>query len=559
MPIDIDDFGERLAELRPMPGVEVAAPLAQAGGLFSGYRDTPAVGATLAAAVHEGGGETNRWESFNRVAGAYIQQARAGQIDMATAKELTAGWMAAKMVPAWPENRFEAEWRGLVNRDIRNHSALPAVQAAPASALPQAAPADPRYSVASWAAGGWVPAEAPPPRRHLVQGVVMAGQPHLFAAAPGAGKTFLMLDLALKIAAHVAGEDTDWCGQKLTDHCAGKAVVFFTTEDGAEELRIRIHEIDPTGRRFRGRVYIIPTSEAGGAFPLVEYDPATRTPRMSRMWLHWFEQLRQIPDLGLVMVDTFSSTMHGNENDATLVNEYMREGTRVCGELGAAFMVSHHIRKQGKEPFSSLDDFGQAIRGSTGLIGSARMVLGTYEAPDWRQRLKAMNMEAKPKTLFMFGVVKANNPETLSGTKSLLRRANGLLVDVTERDPYSRERRGEMLAWLIAAIRLANASGFPYQKTGSKGLYVHRDELPPLIRGRGKHGIEGLAQELLDRRMVVRAALMNEKGRAWLDTPDGPSAAGGWEGKRDGQWGDAPDWALYHYDTVLDAVVGPGL
>jgi hypothetical protein len=558
VPVDIDDFGERLTELRPMDGVEPTLPLAGGGsGLFSGYRDKAPIGEALAQPIHEGGGERSRWGEFNKTAGKFMAWARAGEIDMATARDMTFGWMLAKMVPPWPERRFDAEWRGLLAREMRNHGV---VRNPPASdnALPAAAPADPRYSVAAWAAGGWVPAEAPPPRRHLVQGVVMAGQPHLFAAAPGAGKTFLMLDLALKIAAHLAGEDTDWCGQKLTDHCVGKAVVFFTTEDGAEELRIRIHEIDPTGRRFRGRVFIIPTSEAGGAFPLVEYDPATRTPRMSRMWTHWFEQLRQIPDLGLVMIDTFSSTMHGNENDATIVNEYLREGNRICGELGAAFMVSHHIRKQGKDPIASLDDFAQAIRGSSGLLGGVRMALGTYEAPDWRQRLKAMNMDPKPKTLFMFGVVKANNPETLSGTKSLLRRANGLLVDVTERDPYSRERRGEMLAWLIAAVRLANSAGFPYKKTGSTGLFVHRDELPPLIRGRGKHGIEGLAQELLDRRMIVLAA-SGEKGRAWIDTPDGPSAAGGDWIRREGHWVDAPDWSLYYYDPVLDAVVGPGL
>src|SRR3546814_16110809 len=83
-----------------------------------------------------------------------------------------------------------------------------------------------------------------------------------------------------------------------------------------------------------------------------------------------------------VIVDTLNATLHGEENSAAVIQEYVRAIAPICGELGAAFVVTHHIRKQGKEPIRDLDDMNEASRGSTALQAAVRMVLGFGHATD---------------------------------------------------------------------------------------------------------------------------------------------------------------------------------
>src|SRR3546814_19647300 len=96
-----------------------------------------------------------------------------------------------------------------------------------------------------------------------------------------------------------------------------------------------------------------------------------------------------------VIVDTLNATLHGEENSAAVIQEYVRAIAPICGELGAAFVVTHHIRKQGKEPIRDLDDMKEAIRGSTALPAAVRMVLGFWHATDYARRLRVLALEPR--------------------------------------------------------------------------------------------------------------------------------------------------------------------
>src|SRR3546814_20793929 len=76
-----------------------------------------------------------------------------------------------------------------------------------------------------------------------------------------------------------------------------------------------------------------------------------------------------------VIVDTLNATLHGEENSAAVIQEYVRAIAPICGELGAAFVVTHHIRKQGKEPIRDMDDIDRksVVRGKR---ESVRVTLG---------------------------------------------------------------------------------------------------------------------------------------------------------------------------------------
>src|SRR5690606_20977049 len=110
-------------------------------------------------------------------------------------------------------------------------------------------------------------------------------------------------------------------------------------------------------------------------------------------------------------LDTLNSTLHGEENSATIINEYIRLLHPVCGKMGAALVLTHHIRKQNSQaggvirPITTPEDMFNAIRGSSALPAAFRAVLGIWHSHDYSRRMKAMGLEPKAKALWRFGVL----------------------------------------------------------------------------------------------------------------------------------------------------------
>lgn len=496
----------------------------------------PDIADSLLGEVHEGGEDKTRWSEFNRVAGFHIAAARRGDMTLDQAKADTMGWMLAKMVPPWPEARFEREWHALLQRDVGKKGPVPtqAVEAA----RPMIRTDD---GLREWAMHRWTQSKAPP-REFLVDGLVLAGKPHLLVAEGGAGKTFSMLDLALMVASGEDGEDLKWLGQPVRGR---GTVVMVTTEDDADELHRRIESLDPDGRRFRAgdRLIVMPTLNAGGGFTLAEKDKAGRAVPSAR-WLEFMDHLRALDGLKLVVVDTLNSTLHGEENSATVINEYVRMIHPICGELGAALVLTHHIRKQNNQaggvlrPISTIDDMFNAIRGSSALPAAFRAVLGIWHSHDYGKRMQAMGLQPKPKALWRFGVLKSNNPEMVEGMRFLMRSESGRLEDVTTRavDAVAGQE-AERAAWLTLAIKLAGEAGAPYLHGGKdapNALYQRRGELHDCLRGDGfgRTKLLGLVDRLIGSGdLVVRqVAWTDPKGRRkdmpTLDVADGPFAKG---------------------------------
>lgn len=586
---DWSELRERIMEMPFMPGITPPAPQLptlsptfKAGELaFSGQTGNLAVTTDTARALSEpiregGDDDRNRWSEFNKVAGHYIRESRNGLMDIATAKELTHAWMLAKMIPPWEPARFESEWHGLLSKDQRTHPAIP--PAAPARAIvftpngdmiPAETPVNP---LLSWAAYRWTVGRDKPRRRWAVNGLIAAGKPHLVVADGGAGKTFEMLRLAMLMTGTVAG---DWWGQKVNqDECG--TVVFITAEDDQEELHIRLKDLfsEQQVAAAADRLIILPLLNVGGTFPFVSTRRVTRNTAFgpvsieehapSEKWQALLECLRSLPDLKLVIVDTLNATMHGEENNATVVQEYFRHATSpICGDMGAAFVVTHHVRKRGKEPVRTVEDMKDAIRGSSALPAAVRMVLGMWEALDWEARLEGMGEKPRPKTLYHAAVLKANNPEAVHEVKTLLRTASGGMEDVTKRDVLriTGDRRQELKAWLVAAAARAVKDGHPLMASSpTHGLGARRSELPPALSVMGEKALEKLAGDLVKKGALVRAEIpkSGKRGKVWLDVPGGPAAkpAPGRELLvQEGAY--LPDWGGWHYDPAALAVFPP--
>ena len=108
------------------------------------------------------------------------------------------------------------------------------------------------------------------PINWLCKGTIPLGIPALVAAMGGLGKSYLALDLALQIAAGVAGLEQPKLilGGRIA--VEGTAVII-TAEDSFDAVHRRLNRIDPTSRRLRHprRLIVLPLPDAGGARPLI--------------------------------------------------------------------------------------------------------------------------------------------------------------------------------------------------------------------------------------------------------------------------------------------------
>ena len=599
---ELDDLLAAIDDMPAMPGIQMdnlklcgtVAPSVYATGNglnFLAFKrakgdvahEKPDIALTMNSDITEGGDvDRNRWTEFNRVAGLHIHQARTKIITLDKAAELTMAWAELHMKPLWPQAKIDAEWRGLLDKDMRSKGPMPqpAVPAAPVSNNPNDTKQidmvrnlDGSFSqqqiVNQWREGDWTKG-AKPKRKFLVEGLVQCAKPHLLAAEGGAGKTFLLLDLAVRIASHTKEKLQSWCGLPLAEE-AGGTVVMFTTDDDMEELHIRLADIvpDQAKREALKKLIIIPTINIGGAFALVERDRAQGPAKIGSQWEGWLKQLRGFDDLRLVIIDTLNTTLHGEENSATVINEYVQAGASViCGEYGAALIVTHHVRKpSANQKIYTAEDMKTSIRGSTALIGAFRVALGIWHAPDFKARLAMIGREPNPGQLYNFAVVKANNPEMAYDMRALLRQKNGLLVDITDQEQSMRATtHGETSAWMVHAVAYAAAQGHPFTIRSTMKLPPNgrKDQLPAIFEPWSENKISDLCKLLVKDQRIVQC---NPKGRTTynhLDIPNGPLAAAvGLDGGayKIGEGADfkPPDWEkVYAYHAVEGRIVERG-
>lgn len=498
---------------------------------------------TLTQAVYEGGDDVTRWGEFSKVAGHYVRMIREGRISAEEALESTQGWTLANMKPAWPPGRVDKEFWAIHSKDLLHNgpmpklktAELPAPDAPPAAVAPAQTYPNPHIApsmpsdngLLAWAAWRWVKGPKPE-HKFLVDRLLIQGEPHLFVGEGGCGKTYQILDLGLKVAAYERakseGIDLFWNGQKVV---GGGTVIEILNEDSKNEIHIRLMEIDSQNliNAAGDNLIPLPMSNIVGTFPLVERDSKTGQSISSVQWSHLLASIKAIcPNPALVIIDTFNSVAHGDENAAIATNEMMREAKRVCSELGAALVITHHLRKpKGDQPIRSLEELGEAIRGSSAIVSAFRICFGMFKAIDYDRRMKAMGLKPVKNAMWRFGIAKANINGLMRGEKTLLRAGNGMLEDCTDADKFNAVNGAERMAWLVLAIRLAARNGHPYAsggKNAKNGLYARRAEMPSPLKKIGASEFSILVENALQEGLLVVSAF-GGKDKKWLDEPGG--------------------------------------
>jgi RecA-family ATPase len=584
---DLGELAERIEAMQPMPGLP--APERQQHNPLLG--PTP-VATALTTDIHAGGVDgDNRWTRFNQVAGWNLRMARIGKISVNQAWHDTNAWCVAHMVPPWAEEKIHQEFTALWQRDIQANGPFPDPEAPQAaagvvSAGPagrQLVPLNTRDNLLSFAAHKWALTQ-PGPRRHLVQGLLMAAVPHLFVAEGGAGKSMLGLDLAMQLAASGPDFPTAWLGRPVTPEAHDGAVIFLTAEDSKDEVHIRMRDLDPSGEviaRAGDRLVVVPMMEAGGMFQVAQQGP-NGVAEATKAFSDFLSAAALLPKVSLVMIDTLNSSLHGDENSAVVIAQFFNAATRVCSQIGAALMLMHHTRKphvsRGGDVSSALDKAMNNTRGSGAIKDNVRVQLSIWQEDDYFRIMGKMKLEPRERQLYRFAVTKANNPEMLKEQLYLLRDdRTGLLQDVSAQvaDAVKATPEEERDAWIVAVVKLAAEQKHPFSQTGPSGFFRRKVQLPLPLKnisaakweGRGKVEGQGIIDVLVDKGLLARA---DQKGKmaGYLDVPGGPldRPPTGEYHPDPGSW-KAPDWAAEYYFDPFDKVVlkrtasltGPGV
>jgi hypothetical protein len=207
-----------------------------------------------------------------------------------------------------------------------------------------------------------------PPSLRLVKGVLRHGGLSLWVGDPDAGKTTILMDLGLAVAHGV-----EWMGRRVARGAVlmvcferygdvqGRLDAYYTANPELESQPKTFGFVNLEGRALATK---------GIAASIVETARA-------------FEKQCGVP-VALVLVDTLSAALTGDENDSGAIGDLLRALKRIKNETGAHIAVSHHYgksREKGARGHSKLaGDFDALFSLADGIIEPAKL----KSAKGWR-------------------------------------------------------------------------------------------------------------------------------------------------------------------------------
>ena len=271
-----------------------------------------------------------------------------------------------------------------------------------------------------------------PDQEWLIENILPARVPGLVAAIGGLGKSFILLDLCMKVAGGDQAMHSEQAfGGKVVRN--GK-VVFFGAEDSAASMHRRIANIsDQTLRdRAAANLFVVPMPDAGGPQPFIEQvmGQYSITPVYSSLR----DQLLEMGDVALIVIDPLQAFAAADINtDPAAAQFWWSLMSEMCVAVGANVLVSHHMRKDGSFSISKSMQAREAIRGTTALVDGARWVYGLWNMPEADEIVVAQKMgfEAGQGVSVCGGIVKVNDQADMS-TATFIRSDGGLLENKTD-------------------------------------------------------------------------------------------------------------------------------
>ena len=377
--------------------------------------------------------------------------------------------------------------------------------------------------------------EHPPKREYLIQGGFGMNSCSILAAEGGTGKSFMFLDLAVKVAYGTAMFDQAFGGMVAQNG----NVVFLSAEDGRPDIHERINMVDVAQppRRFKDSKYelrIIPMPSLGVTFPLFYMKDGQLTE--SDNWTRIREAILEMNDVKLIILDPLSMLVHADVNaDPAMGSMVCAEFNRLAVETGSAVLISHHFSKGNYDiDITTPEQARQHVRGTTALVDSARNTFCVWKTTESQGKkiCEEKSIEWERNLIYMGATVKSNYL-TDSGIKILRRDpVTGVLTCIDDNfDVSTKElQRGDSRTVEMEILRVVKERGLagkPFQTNAGPNQITVMDinkDYRGMLHGKTIYDIIG---DLVDRDEIVKKIgtyVIDVKGGAmynqWKETGD---------------------------------------
>ena len=266
------------------------------------------------------------------------------------------------------------------------------------------------------------------PIEWIIEGVLPHKTVGLIASMGGVGKSYLMLDLAVRVAAGPGRWGQRCFGGELKDQ---GPVVMVTAEDSRSAIHRRLNQIiNPEEHKKLAELYVVPLPDAGGTKAYLECIGGNYT--MTAAWDDLCSEIIRVSAV-LGLIDPMQAVVQADVNsDPAAAQCYWSSVSKLTAESGASVLTSHHMRKDGN--VDGVASARSAIRGTSALVDGCRWAYALCPVPDDERRRaeKALGESIGPMELVNGAVVKSN--EFGMGEMVTYRRdpASGLLIDISE-------------------------------------------------------------------------------------------------------------------------------
>ena len=371
----------------------------------------------------------------------------------------------------------------------------------------------------------------PKPVDWCIKDLLPLGKAGLLVAMGDAGKGILTIDLGLKVAipkpdGGMLGEAPKVFGCPVV---TTGAVVILTAEDDKDVVHRRLQSLDPECRRHEPGVelYVVPLPNAGGPLPIFK-TTSTTGPVVTPEWDELRAWLLSIPNLKLIVFDPMASFVHADINADPAAGAFVTGVlASLATETGAAVLLPHHMSKQQK-PIVSPEQARAAVRGSTAIVDGVRFVYALWQAeePDAKRICEALSEPWQRTRVFRGAIVKTNDPADKTVRTYLRSMETGLLVDRTDAVKGNKMlQRSIRIDAIHYEIAQAASDGFPYAKTGERGIWERRFEMSEELHNISKVEASEIVHQLLRSQRIAQVRISGIT-MPWLDDPNGDLARG---------------------------------
>lgn len=316
-------------------------------------------------------------------------------------------------------------------------------------------------------------------RRDVIHGRLPAGKVVLLAGAGGAGKSFLLL----QVAEAIQNSTGKAFGDAISGQYNGRPCILLFGEDDRSslDLRLKVIRSKQGGKPVEHSGIYVPCPDLDQSARLFVRDDYTRNIVPTEMF-EWLEKTVELEaaahgGVALIAIDTFTALLGVDANSPEDVQGCYNYLARLARRHDCCVLVTHHLNK------GSAQDSRQKIRGSTAIVDGVRAAYTIEQVDSGEAANLLKSAQLEPGRDLLRVTLQKDNLGLSRGPIYFMRESDGYLREVS--DKISGQDGPE--AALLAIIRNFNEKGVAVKKTGEQGLYnLSADDWPKELKIKGR-------------------------------------------------------------------------